>query len=190
MSSVVGICNRALQKLGASKIMDIAESSKNARSCLAAYDAVLEAELRKHTWAFAVKRVQLATNLIGPTHGQHNAFTLPADFIRLLDPDSQYNYVERDWNIEGRELLAYESGPISIRYVAKVTDPNQMDSLFREVFAAKLAEEMCEELTQSNAKREGLAADYQLTIREAKKTNAIEKASSVPPEDSWVTVRR
>jgi hypothetical protein len=189
LASEVEICNRALQKLGAKRITSLTQDSANARACNVAYAVVRDAELRAHPWNFSVKRAELAAESPAPTWGRANAFPLPSDFLRSLPPYPEDNANDFDHQIEGRKILTNETSPLYIRYVYKVTDPNEMDSLFREALAAKLALELCEEITQSNTKKQILMEDYKMAIREARRTNAIENVAQDPPEDTWITAR-
>lgn len=189
MSSVVGICNRALQKLGARRITALSEDSPNARACNVAYEPVRDAELRAHPWSFSIQRFQLAADSTSPAFGKSYAFPLPTDYLRLIEPDPDYVTNTLDWQIEGRSILTNDSGPLEIRCVTKVTDPNLMDALYLEALACKLALELCEELTQSNTKKAELKDDYKNAIAAARKANAFERTSQIPPEDTWVTVR-
>jgi hypothetical protein len=61
-TSVVEICNRALQKLGAARITSLTQDTPNARSCNVAYNVLRKAELRSHPWSFAIKRAELAAD--------------------------------------------------------------------------------------------------------------------------------
>lgn len=189
MASKVEIANRALQLLGAKRIVSLTEDSRNARAANAAFEPVKRAELRKHPWCFATTRVQLAASSTAPTFTRSNSFPLPSDFIRLLPPDPEVNMNDLDWIIEGRSIVTNDSAPLDVRYIYDVTDPNEMDVLFREVLAAKLAEQLCEEITQSNSKLGAANAAYKDAIEEAKRANAIEKVAERPPEDEWVTCR-
>lgn len=189
MASKVEIANRALQILGAKRIVSLTEDSRNARAIAAAFEPVKRAELRKHPWSFAVKRVQLAADATAPLFTRSNSFPLPSDFIRLLPPDPEANFNDLDWTIEGRNIITNDSAPLNVRYIYDVTDPNVFDVLFREVMAAKLAEQLCEEITQSNTKVVNAQAFYKEIVAEAKRSNAIEKVADKPPEDTWVTVR-
>lgn len=189
MASKVEICNRALQKLGAKRIVELDEDSKNARACNVAFEPVKLAELRAHPWTCAIKRVSLAADSPAPTFGPANAYTLPADYLRLTQPDQKLNQASIDWTIEGRRLVTNDSAPLEIRYIADITDPNQMDALFREALASRLAYELCEEITQSNSKKEACDADYKRAIAEARRANAIERPAPYTADDSWVTVR-
>lgn len=189
MASEVDICNRALQKLGARRIVALNENSVNGRACSQAYENVRDAELRAHPWNFSIRRAQLAASSTTPSFGKANAYPLPSDFLRLLPRDPLDNLNDRDWQIEGRELLTDESGAFDLRYVAQITDPNTMDPLFREALSASLAMELCEELSQSNTKKADLKNDYKDKIRTAMRVNAIENIPTEAPEDTFITVR-
>lgn len=189
MASKVEIANRALQLLGAKRIVSLTEDSRNARAINAAFEPVKLAELRKHPWCFATKRAQLAASSTTPLFTRSNSFPLPSDFVRLLPPDPEVNFNDLDWVIEGKNIITNDSAPLDVRYIYDVTDPNEMDALFREALSAKLAEELCEEITQSNTKKAVAKDAYKDVIADAKRANAIEKPADKPPEDEWVTCR-
>lgn len=189
MASEVDIANRALQKLGAERIVSLTQDSENARACNLAYSTVRDAELRSHPWNFAVKRAQLAADASAPLFGYQNAFTLPSDCLRLLPPDVWANYNTHDWQIEGRKILTNDSAPLEIRYIYRVTDTTQYDSLFVESLACAMAQELCEQLTQSNSKAQIIRSDYMAAIRQARKQNAFENISAETTTDSWITCR-
>src|SRR4030065_1230484 len=62
MASETGICNRALQIVGATRIGSLADTSKSARECTVAYEISRDALLRSHPWGFAIARAQLAAD--------------------------------------------------------------------------------------------------------------------------------
>lgn len=189
MASEVGICNRALQKLGAKRITDLTDDNVNARACNAAYEAVRDALLEDHFWNFAIERAELAADATAPAWGRANAYQLPSNFICLAPNYPEDNFNSKDWIIEGQKIITDDADPIYIRYVKRVTDPNFMTSLFREALSTKLAFELCEELTQSNTKKAQLEKDFSMIIARAKRSNAFQQVSQQPPEDTWVTVR-
>lgn len=190
MASEVDICNRALQKLGAKRIVDLLDDSVNARACNVAYSPVINALLRAHAWNFAIKRATLAAIVPIPEWGRSNSFTLPSDFIALTDDYPEYNCAEKDWVIEGRYILTDDSSPLHIRYISMITDTADMDALFIEAAATKIALEICEEITQSNTKKSDLKDDYKAAIAEARRRNAFEKRPSFSADDSWLYSRR
>lgn len=189
MASAVDISNRALQKLGAERIISLTQDSVSARACNLAYEQVRDAELRAHTWNFAIKRRELAADATAPVYGYTYAYTLPSDCLRLLKNDNQENFYSDKWKVEGRKILTDEAAPFQIRYVYRVTDTTQYDALFVEALASKMAYEMCEELTQSNSKKQSAAEDYKFAIREARKINAFENVPAEQDTDTWISIR-
>lgn len=189
MASIVGICNRALQKLGATRISSITQDSVSARACNNAYDIVRDAELRAHSWNFAITRAGIAADSATPEYGYDYQYTLPPDCLRLLPNDRTEGAYSTDYKVEGRKILTNDSAPLYIRYIARVTDTVQYDSLFVEALACRLAIEMCEELTQSNSKRQLATEEYKAAIRESRKINAFENVPAEQETDSWITGR-
>jgi hypothetical protein len=193
MASEVDICNRALQKLGASRIISRTDNTKEARACNFAFDIVRDSELRIHNWNFAVKRVVLAEDTSTPDFGYGHQFQLPSDWLRnYMSSDSTQGSsgdVKPSWKTEGKKILTDDGGSFNLKYIARVEDTTQFDSLFVESLAAKMAYELAEELTQSNTKKAAALEDYNRTIREAKRIDAIEDPSDEIPEDSWITAR-
>ena len=189
MASSVEICNRALQKLGAKRITSLNDSSVNARACLAAYETLRDSELQDHPWSFAITREEIAADATEPAFGRAYAYSLPALCLRVLPPYPEYNFMERDWIVEGRKIMTNESAPLQLRYVAQIEDCNLMHPLFREALATRMALELCEEITQSNTKKQLLSEEYKDIVRRARKASAIESVPIVPPEDSWITGR-
>lgn len=183
------IANAALDKLGIGGITAMDEDSVPARACLRVYARLRRAELRKHVWNFARTQVQLPADSDVPLFDFNYQYQLPPDWLRMLPPHVAVNSTTFDWQIMGRKILSNDVAPLNLNYVRDVTDVNTMDDLFRDALAARMAQEMCEELTQSNTKQELAKAAYKDAMSEAKKINAFENVSAEAPEDEWVTVR-
>lgn len=189
MAAVVDIYNRSLQLLGAKRISIPSESSQSARACRACYEPLRDSLLRRHKWNFAITRASLAAEDPAPSFGRGNSYPLPSDYIQMANEYPERNTLARDFVVEAGKIVSNWSDPLEIRYVKRVTDPNVMDPLFRELLAHDMALAMCEELTQSSTKKESLRADRREIYLEARKANAFEKPAEQSPEDEWVTVR-
>lgn len=198
MLSQVAICNRALQKIGAAAIIDITDTAKSAQECNRAFEPIRDALLRSHRWAFAMTRTSLAALSTVPAFGFNLQYQLPADLLRLdyfgdlfvgLDPSNYRNQSNAEFQIEGRLLLTDAHAPLHIRYVKRITDSTQFDPLFDEALAAKIAEQICEAVTQSDTKKQWCAQDFKATVAGAVRVNAIEKAPEPIPDDTWMTSR-
>ena len=144
------IANAALICLGDRRIVSLNESSRAARILSERFADVRDETLRAVPWNFATKRVQLPADATPPVHGFARAFTLPSDCIRLLNVEC--DTTRFNWTVEGRKILTSLPAPLQIEYTARITDPYEMDALFKQAFAATLAVESAEAITGSSEK--------------------------------------
>lgn len=187
MASVTGICNRGLQLLGAARILNIVDSTRNGRACNACYDDTRRSELRKHRWRFAINRALLSPLVWADPLGKFlYAFQLPADCLKVLMPESD---TFCDWQIENKRILTNSTQSLNLRYIMDIADPNIMDENFREMLSCKMAEIMCEEITQSNTKKADVKMSYKEARDEARKSNAFETIPAEPETDTWLIAR-
>lgn len=198
MASQVDIANRALTKLGAARIISFGDDNKQARAVASMFDLVRDAELRAHVWSFSIRRASLPALSTTPDWGFDNEFQLPSDYLRVIQVEEMYpgpsmsdyrNENAAMYAIENRKILANYPAPLKIRYVARVDDSSQWDATFIEAFAARLAVEMCEDLTQSNTKKAEAKQEYDMAIRLAIRANAIEQPPQPLPDDGWMLSR-
>ncbi len=199
MTSKVAIINRALTKLGASRIVQISDNTKEAREMAATFDIVRDSELRINRWSFSIKRAQLAADVTAPEFEFSHRFTLPADYLRTLmvgdlwpgyDPtDYRTGPGGADWAIENGFILYNSAGPLRLRYIARIEDTTLWDSAFVEAFACKLAVETCEAITQSSQKRQMAMEEYRIAVQAARRAGAIELPPQQIADDSWVLGR-
>jgi hypothetical protein len=202
MASIIGICNRALTKLGSNRITSLNDNTKPARVMSANYDSVRRSELRAHRWSFALTRAALPALAAAPAWGFARQFQLPADNLRLDQIEQAYtwygdyyrwssasNFDTALYSIEGGKLLTNLPAPLNIRYAQDITDPNLFDATFDEAFACKLAMEACEDLTQSSTKFQQIATEYGDAIKTAIRANAIERPPEPLAESDWILAR-
>lgn len=169
MASVVQICNGALNQLGASTILTLAEDSKNARLCNARFENVRDAVFRSHPWNCLLTRIQIAADTATPAWGFTSQFTLPADclrLIRLFDYDS-------DHVVEGRKILS-NSSTMKILYISRVTDPNEYDESLREVLSSALAADIAYAVTSSNPVAQQMYVLFQEKLKDARFVDSTE----------------
>ena len=196
----IQIANRGLQILGYQPISSIQENSRGARAMNRAYQPVLLSELRQNIWRFAVKRIQLAAATTQPIFGPANYYPLPGDFIMLAPQDTNTDTIgfsgssaPRDWQIEnfgnGIAIISDDQAPIDVRYISSALTESMFDVSFAEAFAASLAMETCEELTQSNTKIATCERFYDKAIQQARKRNSFEVHPAQQPTDSYIRAR-
>jgi hypothetical protein len=185
MASKTAIANRALSKLGETRVSNVdTDNTKPAKVIRFMYDIVRDAMLAAYPWNFAIKRVQIAADASAPAWGYTKQYTLPVDFLALLEIRGNPQY-----SIEGGKIQTNEGAPIYIRYIAQITDTGLFDALFVEAFATRMAYEGCEEITQSNTKKDLLARDLQGILKEAYASNAIQSQPQELESDTWLLSR-
>ncbi len=189
-TSEVSICNLALQKLGAARIVSMTDNSHNAKQVNACYESQRNAEQRKYLWNFCKKRVSLAASVVTPDFMYQYAYPVPSDFIRLIKPAR----TGLDWHIEqhdgGLAILTNDGAPLQVRYCAIVTNPVLFDPIFVEMLACKIAWTVCERITQSVSLRAAIMEEYKEWRAEARRANAFEQNKQAEPVDEWLLARQ
>lgn len=179
------ICNRASSKLGSSRVSNIdTDDTKEAKTLRYMYDMVRDALLQAYPWNFAIKRAQLAVDANAPIFGYSNKYQLPTDFLALIEVQGNPEY-----KIEGGYILTDEGAPLYIKYIARITDTATYDALFADAFATKLALEACEEITQSNTKKQILYEEFRNNISNAYANDAIQDQPVKLTDDAWILSR-
>lgn len=203
MPSDIDICNLALTKLGAMRILSFADNTKAARSLNAIYALERDNELSAHQWNFAIVRTTLPALANAPAFDYTLAYQLPDDCLRVIQvgdtaPGStRTDYLTEDgadYRIEGKTIVtggvtAAGASPLPLRYIARITDPNMFDAGFIKAFACRLAMEMAEDLTQSSSKRQLAQGEYKEAILSAIRADSIELPPEPLPDNTWVLSR-
>lgn len=185
MSSVVQICNIALTNIGETKIAALTEENERARVVNLRYEDSRDSVLRTHPWNCAVTRVELSADVTAPAWGYAKRYALPADCLRVLDIENNYEKYE----VEGRFLVT-DSSSMKLKYIKKVTDPTDFDSLLTHAVAMKLASEIAENLTGRADLRDRMLAKYLQILSEARGVDSQE--TSLPGEfiaDDYINAR-
>ena len=187
MTSTVDIANYALNMIGASNIASFDENSKAARLVNQRYSAARDAVFRSHPWNCLLRRAELAQEVTAPAFGYTYQYPLPTEpyCLRVLEfSNGAMSYPQDNmfsnrggpvFAIEGRKLLTDE-GTVLIKYVARVTDPNDYDASLVEAVSARLAVEIAYAGTGSTAVVQLVTSLYDEKMREARFVDATEGA--------------
>jgi len=188
--SWTSINNMALAKLGAKSISNIdTDDSNNAIKCRAIYENVRDELLRAYDWNCAIERAELVMLASTPEFGYSYEYTLPAApyCLRVLNMDGDYEF-----KVEGRKLLTNQD-ECKIRYIKRITNPTQLDSLFIKVMVADLASQLAIAITNSNTLKDRMDREFELALLEARMANAIEGAEDDLDQaetDLWINAGR
>ena len=129
----------------------------------------------------------MAKESTAPEFGYANQYALPTDpfCLRVLEfSNGTLSYPQDNMTsnsgapvfvIEGRKLLTDE-GVAKIKYVGRVTDPQQYEANLVETLAAKLAMEIAYAITGSNSIIQLTAGLYDQKLKEARFVDGTEGA--------------
>lgn len=199
MTSEVSIANRVCTLLGADTIIALTDDNNRARTINANYPAIRDAELARRRWRCAIKRASLAALAAAPDSDYARQFQVPNDFLRLIEggdlvsgPDfSDYRSGSSAlYSREGDRILTNLGAPLHIRYLARLTDASLFDAAFAEYLAARVADECCEKITQSDSKRQICMQATKRALLEAVRGNALEVPAESLADSEWLAVRR
>lgn len=161
VTSQVRIWNRALILLGSvERVTSISDSAPLASQIRDLWHESRRGAIVVHPWNFAIRRGRLNRAGIAPAFGYSAQFLLPDDCLRWLPVGRD----SCDW-FEGEEeggfLLASETGPLNIRYIADVEDVLSWPAHFVELMAYKLAMDLAESATQIAGNVEDMRVKYE-----------------------------
>ena len=193
MATEVSICSNALRRLGDDPITALTDDTERARLCNAFYVPSRDLILRSHPWNFAITRATLAQLSDTPAYEYGYQYALPTDpyCLRILDFHTgsySSNEVDMDWKVEGREILTDEA-TVYIKYIGRVTDPNEYDTLLIETVAARLASDTGYAITGSTTLTNAMWQLYEAKIVEARHADASEGKPDEIIANTWLNAR-
>jgi hypothetical protein len=190
LDSDVKIANMALTRLGEETITAFTETSEAATVMNLLYPIVRDEEIQAHPWTFAKERATLTRDSSTPSFEWTYQYLLPSDFLQA---DSIYNSAgDGTFAIEGDKLLTDEE-TVYFKYMKRVTVTTQFNPYFVKALYLKLAMAAAPRITALRGRKIDLDAEYNKTIHEAKRLNAI--ADNLPERpgnkiDNYVWVTR
>lgn len=188
MATNTSIANLALQIIGVStKIESLDQDSPYAREVNSCFNSLRESLLRKFAWNFSKSRAILPALTAQTVWGELNRYQMPTDSLRLLRPTDR----QVDWELEssdtsGDVIVTRDTAPLQIRYVVDVTNPAKFDSEFVQVFAARIAQQVCQPITSSAEKQKLADQAFAVAMRDARSANAFERASDEAITDNYL----
>ena len=174
----VQICNLALARLGDARITTLAEATAQAQYCTLFYTQTVAELQAEFDWQFCRKQVNLTTATT-PLGGYAFQYALPADYIRsfrLANIDESENFGQ--WEILGAYLQTNFASPVTLDYIANITDTSKYPAIFTELLAVKLAGVLAMPLTGSKDLFKQCVELYMAMLGKPAFANATEKTQA------------
>jgi hypothetical protein len=128
-----------------------------------------------------------------------NVYRLPANYLRRAPQDpaaGRFSFLGaptalqmNDWEFDGDYLISSDTDVLTLRFVADMQDVSRFNDMFCEAFARRIAEEVCEPLTQSTEKLREIRNEYVYWVGRAKIANAIDMQADEQPMDDYLACR-
>ncbi len=199
MASQAEIINRALTILGeTARVVSIDDNSKIAREAKAVYSTSLRSLLAKHNWTFAKDRALIPALSAAPLFEYAYQYPIPTGALRILMVGEHYVGIDmtdyrgspvEEYAIENGNILTNMGSPLRIKYIKEIADPGLFSAAFTSCFAAMLAVDLAEALTQSTGKQEIAMTKFRDELRDAVRCNAIEQPPVKVADDEWLISR-
>ena len=169
-------------------LSNIDDSSPKAQVVRQFFDQALEEVLRAYDWACATKRQELAP-VSGDLTNYEYRYAFPQDpyclrVLTVFSPTTGEDLPDDKYIIEGRELFT-DSTPLSMAYMAKLTNVSEYDSLFTEALSFKLAAYLAYPITKKAELRGEMLQLYLLSLGQAEAISGVEMESPDELPTPW-----
>jgi hypothetical protein len=187
MPSWVDIANDALVEIGVEEIQSLDEPTEAARAVKRVYERVRDQVLAEHPWNCALTRASLPALSGSPLWGFSRQFQLPTDpyCLRVWS----LNSTAARWKVEGRVLVTDEPAPLSILYIRRVTDPEQLSPWCARAISARIAARVAFRIASSTTKASEVKDWAQRELRAARSIDAQEGTPDEIDVDGFLNER-
>lgn len=189
--STAGIASIAAIHLGRDTIADLdASNDEFAELMRARLPSVRDKLLRSYPWNFAMKFASIPGSSLDPgMFGYTHKCIMPADCLKIWRVQQT-----GQWAAQEGAIYTKFNPPVSLQYIARITDPEQYDALFYELLGLELAIAVLPRAGTAEIarRRRELVQDRRALRREATLADAQEKSRDdlAPGAGSWLEARR
>lgn len=148
----VGLCSRALIRIGASPITSFDDGSAEAEIASALFEPVTNGLLSSYAWSFATAQTELTQLAEAPLADYAYAYQLPNDFLRALSAGSGNRGRGLQYRIF-QNALHCNAAQVMLTYVYR-PEEEDFPAYFDQAVIARLAAEFTIPVTESTSRAE------------------------------------
>jgi hypothetical protein len=169
------ICSKALVALGCRPVADVEHDDEpNSVKANELYEVVRDEMLRDHFWNFATRRVLLAPDAAKPAWGFPSQFTLPGDFLRIVQVGKDGEAIP--YKVEGRKILS-SGDALRLIYICRAENEAEWDASFTQVMIQAMKYNLTYPVTQSTQKEQ---QEYQILKDMLQTARSIDGQEEMP----------
>lgn len=197
-SSIAGICNVALSRVGETNFIDsLSDETSTAQVCNVLWDHSRSVVLSSHSWKFATVRASLAALSGVERSGWEYSYALPVGCLTPLyiypgkrNPASEERipFEQEDDETVGPILLTDEEDA-ELVYVRDVENVARWPALFVDVITWKLASELALAIPNKGDLAAGMNAAYERALARAAASDARRGQRDIPLDGESVRAR-
>ncbi|MCB1530922.1 MAG: hypothetical protein H6853_04805 [Rhodospirillales bacterium] len=171
----VGLCSRALIRIGAAPITSFDDGSAESEIAGALFAPTRDALLSSYPWTFASGQVSLTKLSVPPEADYQNSFQLPNDYLRAISAGSGGRGRGVNYRIS-RGTVHTDSEEIVLSYIFR-PEEEEFPPYFDAALIARLAAEFTIPVTENTSRAEAL---YRLAEKEFARARQIDAQQDSP----------
>lgn len=171
----VGLCSRALIRLGAAPITSFADGTAESEIAGALYGPTRDALLSAYGWTFASGQVALTPLVTPPLADYARAFQLPNDYLRAMSAGQGGRGRGLHYRI-ARGALHTDASEVMLSYIFR-PEEEEFPPFFDMALISRLAAEFCIPVTENTSRADAL---YRLADLEFSRARQIDAQQDTP----------
>ncbi len=183
----VGLCSRALIRLGAAPITSFADGTAESEIAGALYAPTRDALLSAYSWSFAYGQMELTPLVDAPVADFQKAFQLPNDYLRAMSAGRGGRGRGLHYRI-ARGVLHTDAGEVTLSYIFR-PEEEEFPPFFDMALIARLTAEFCIPVTENTSRAEALYKIADMEFSRARQIDAQQDSPSRLENFSLTDVR-
>lgn len=183
----VGLCSRALIRLGAAPITSFADGTAESEIAGALFGPARDALLSSYPWTFASGQVALTPLVDAPIADYQNAYQLPNDYLRTISAGTGGRGRGLNFRI-ARGALHTNSEDVILSYIFR-PEEEEFPPYYDMALIARLAAEFCIPVTENTSRADALFRLADLEFARARQIDAQQDSPGKIENFSLIDVR-
>ena len=187
MLNDIGLCSRALIKIGARPITSFADGSAESEIASLLYAPARDGVLSSYAWSFATGQIALTRLATSPVADYKYAYQLPNDFLRALSAGNAGRGRGLRFRIL-RDTLQTNAEEVILTYIYRAAE-EECPAYFDTVVIARLAAEFCIPLTENTSRADVIIKLAEQEFARARQIDAQQDTPNRIEDFSLIDVR-
>ncbi len=185
--SDIGLCSRALIKIGAAPITSFSDGTAESEIAGTMFAHIRDALLSAYAWSFASGQIALDQLSTTPVADYEYAYALPNDFLRAMSAGSGSRGRGLNYRISGNAL--HTNAPdVVLTYIFR-PDEESFPPYFDQALIARLAAEFTIPVTENTSRSETMLTIAEREYQRARQIDAQQDTPNKIEDFTLVKVR-